>query len=377
MLRADIYRPAAGTDLPVLLMRNPYGEPMVRLAPVVPAVEAGFAVVVQHCRGTGTSDGDFVPFEHEAADGVDTIEWCARQPWCNGRVGMYGPSYLGMVQLAAATAAPPALRALAPSVTPADYYWGLAFRQGAFQLGQSMAWHTLKSAQELAYRAGAGEDVSRHLPALMGLMASPAAGYAHLPVRDAPVVSEVLPSWRTWLRHEERGEYWSRLSYAGLHSRVTAPAFHVGGWFDLFLGGTLDNFVALSRGAATGHARRNQRLVIGPWTHVDQTGAAGELHFGGLAGAMAIQLERMQLDFLGSFLLPGRAEPGGPPVKLFVMGANVWGTRTPGRWPGPGGTAGTCTGTGHCPGRRRWRGRRRRHTCTTRPTRCRPWAARR
>ena len=132
-LRADVYRAAEGGPFPVLLIRNPYGEQLMRAAsPVIPAIDAGFAVVVQHCRGTGTSDGEFVTFENEAADGADAIEWCARQPWCDGSVAMLGPSYLGMVQLAAATAVPrpAALKGMVLIVTPADYHWGLAYRQG-------------------------------------------------------------------------------------------------------------------------------------------------------------------------------------------------------------------------------------------------------
>ncbi len=331
VLRAEVYRAAEGGPFPVLLIRNPYGEQMIRTAPVIPAVEAGFAVVVQSCRGTGRSDGDFVPFENEAVDGVDTIAWCARQPWSNGSVGMYGPSYLGMVQLAAATQAPEALKGLLPIVTPADYHWGLAYQQGAFQLGQTLGWHTLKSAQTLAYRAFAGEDVSGDLPALLGHMADTAASYLHLPVREAPAVSRILPTWQEWLDHEERDAFWTAMTYKDHRHRITTPALHVGGWFDLFLGGTLDNFVTLSRDAATGHARRNQRLLIGPWTHADQTGAAGELHFGVLASAQAIQLEQLQLDFLSRFVRPGGEEPGGWRVKLFVMGDNVW--REESEWP--------------------------------------------
>jgi uncharacterized protein len=331
VLRADIYRRADGGPFPVLLVRTPYGEPMIRSAPVLPAIDAGFAVVLQHCRGTGTSDGEFTPFENEADDGVDTIEWCARQRWCDGCVGMYGPSYLGMVQFAAAVRAPPALRCLLPVVTPADYYGGLAYRQGAFQLGQLLGWFTFKSAQTLAYRAAAGEDVSAEMPALLGHMTSMLAGYRHLPARDAPAVSRVLPAWRQWLDHEENDAFWSALSYAGQRGRITTPALHVGGWFDLFLGGTLDNFQTLSRAAATEHARRNQALIIGPWTHADQTGAAGELHFGLLASAQAAQLERLQLDFLRRFVTAGNAEWNGPRVRLFVMGDNVW--RDEDDWP--------------------------------------------
>jgi putative CocE/NonD family hydrolase len=331
-LRADVYRCAEGGPFPVLLIRTPYGEQALRgLTPVIPAVDAGFAVVLQHCRGTGSSDGEFVPFEHEAADGVDTIDWCARQSWSTGSVAMYGASYLGMVQLAAATQAPPALKALAQLVTPADYHWGLAYRQGAFQLGQALGWHAMKSAQQLAYLAAAGQDISADMTALLGLMADPAAGSRHLPVRDAPAVSRILPSWRRWLDHEERDTYWAGLSYRDTRARVATPALHVGGWFDLFLGGTLDNFSTLSRHAATGYARRNQRLIVGPWTHTDRTGVLGEVHFGTRASDLAIQLERVQLDFLRRAVGPGEQELPGPPVRLFVMGDNVW--RDEDEWP--------------------------------------------
>jgi len=331
ILRADIYRPAQGGPFPVLLVRTPYGEPMVRTAPVLPAVDAGFAVVLQHCRGTGTSDGEFTPFASEPDDGVDTIEWCARQPWCNGRVGMYGPSYLGMVQFAAAAAAPPALRCLVPVVAPADYHGGLAYRQGAFQLGQLLGWYTLKSAQTLQYRAAAGEDVSADMPALLAHMADMAAGYRHLPAREAPAVSRILPSWQTWLDHEERDAFWDDLSYAARRDRITTPALHVGGWFDLFLGGTLDNFRTLRRFAATEHARRSQALIVGPWTHADQTGTAGELHFGLLASAQAIGLEQQQVGFLRRFVAGQAGDWDGPRVRLFVMGDNAW--RDEDDWP--------------------------------------------
>ena len=331
ILRADIYRAAEGGPFPVLLVRTPYGEPMVRTAPVLPAIDAGFAVVLQHCRGTGTSDGEFTPFASEPDDGVDTIEWCARQPWCNGRVGMYGPSYLGMVQFAAAVAAPPALTCLLPVVAPADYYGGLAYRQGALQLGQMLGWYTLKSAQTLLYRAAAGEDVSADLGALLRHMTRMVADYDHLPAREAPAVSRILLSWQTWLDHEQRDAYWNDLSYAARRERITTPALHVGGWFDLFLGGTLDNFRTLSRAAATEHARRNQALIVGPWTHMDQTGAAGELNFGMLASALAIQLEQQQIRFLRRFAADGAQDWDGPRVRLFVMGDNVW--RDEDDWP--------------------------------------------
>jgi putative CocE/NonD family hydrolase len=331
LLRADIYRPAQGTTFPALLIRTPYGEPSVRNAPLRPAIDAGFAVVLQYCRGTGTSDGDFTPFESESDDGVDSIEWCAAQDWCDGRVGMWGSSYAGMVQLAAAVQAPPALKCLLPIVTPADYYGGLAYRQGAFQLGQLLGWYTMKSAQTLGYRAMAGEDVSADGPALAAHTANIAANYRHLPARDMPAVSRIIPGWQRWLDHEREDEYWRELSYAARRHRVTTPALHVGGWFDLFLGGTLDNYRMLRRSAATEHARRHQVLIVGPWTHSDQTGTAGELHFGPASSAPAIGLEQLQIGFLRTFIDGKDRERGAPRVKLFVMGDNVW--RDEDDWP--------------------------------------------
>ncbi len=341
-LRAAVYRPASGGPFPVLLIRNPYGEPMVRAAPVRPALDAGFAVVLQDCRGTGTSDGEFLTFESEALDGADSVEWCARQPWSDGSVAMFGASYLGMVQFAAASQAPSGLRAIVPVVTPADYHWGLVYRQGAFTLGQALAWHTLKSGQALAYNAAAGVDVSAELGSLLALMADPAAAYAHLPLRDTPAVSRILPSWRKWLDHEVRDDYWDGLSYRDARDRVSAPALHVGGWFDLFLGGTLDNFAFLAQHAATARARDGQRLIVGPWTHGDRSGVAGELHFGAFGSEQAIQLEQLQIEFLRAATgrpgaatgRPGAAGAGdvpGPRVRLFVMGDNVW--REEDEWP--------------------------------------------
>jgi uncharacterized protein len=331
LLRADIYRPAGGGPFPALLVRTPYGEPAIRTSPVLPALDAGFAVVLQYCRGTGTSDGEFTPFENEAADGADVIEWCARQDWCDGRVGMWGSSYVGMVQFAAAVQAPPALKCLLPIVTPADYYGGLAYRQGAFQLGQLLGWYTMKSAQTVGYRAAAGEDVSADRAALMAHTLGLAGAYRHLPARDMPAVSRILPAWQRWLDHERLDEYWRELSYGARRDRITTPALHVAGWFDLFLGGTLDNYTTLRRTAASAHARRHQALIVGPWTHSDQTGLAGELHFGGLASALAIGLEQLQVGFLRTYIDDQERERGSLRVKLFVMGDNVW--RDEDDWP--------------------------------------------
>ena len=126
ILRADVWRPAGEGPFPALLMRTPYDRTQaVNLAgspDPFRATAAGYAMVVQDVRGRYASDGTFVPFEHEAADGFDTVEWVAAQPWCDGNVGMFGGSYVGYTQWAAASLRPPHLRAIAPVVATSDLH---------------------------------------------------------------------------------------------------------------------------------------------------------------------------------------------------------------------------------------------------------------
>jgi uncharacterized protein len=316
-LEGVLYR-GAGAVQPVLLVRTPYSEPMSRPLPILPALDAGFAVLVQDCRGTGRSDGEFRTFENEAADGLDTVAWLVRQPWCDGKVVMFGMSYLGMAQLAVTGHRPEGLVAIAPTVTPDDYRDGLVYRQGAFQLGQALAWHLLEAVQLI----GRGEDVAARMAGLMALVGDTETAYRTLPLADRPGVSAVLPSWRTWLERESDAEYWRGISYATRRTAIAVPALHVGGWFDLFLRGTLDNYTTMA-GAAP-----DQHLVVGPWSHIDQTGALGEVFYDG-GSAQAIRLEDQQLRFLTESVA-GRPTSV-PPVQLYVMGANRW--RTEHEWP--------------------------------------------
>lgn len=121
-LATDIARPGGPGPFPVILVRTCYhrkdafannsGNNYLRF------VERGYAVVIQDVRGKFDSEGEFNPIAQEADDGHATIDWIANQRWCNGRIGMWGRSYLGMVQTPAASRQHPALRAIAPSVPP-------------------------------------------------------------------------------------------------------------------------------------------------------------------------------------------------------------------------------------------------------------------
>jgi uncharacterized protein len=321
-LGAVVYR-RPGAPRPVLLVRTPYNEAMSRSLPVLPALEAGFAVMVQDCRGTGGSDGEMRTFETETADGLATLDWVVQQPWCDGKVVMFGMSYLGMTQFAVAGHRPDGLVAIAPTVTPDDYRDGLVYRQGAFQVGQALAWHMLEAAQLIGRAAVRGEDVSALMAGLAELAGDTEAAYRALPLLDRPGVSAVLPSWRTWLERENDAAYWRDLSYASRRTAITVPGLHVGGWFDLFLRGTLDNYTTMA-----GEGAADQHLIVGPWSHIDQTGALGEVFYDG-GSAQAIRLEEQQLRFLTDSV-DGRPTSL-PPVQIYVMGANRW--RTEYEWP--------------------------------------------
>ena len=145
-LRANVYRPASEGRWPVLLTRLPYGKDLPLGSSEINPVQAarhGYAVVIQDTRGRFTSEGEWKPFETEADDGFDTVAWAAQQPFCDGQVGMYGASYFGFTQWAAALRQPPALKAMAPSITWCDPLNGLAFRGGALELGTTAHWGLL------------------------------------------------------------------------------------------------------------------------------------------------------------------------------------------------------------------------------------------
>jgi putative CocE/NonD family hydrolase len=332
ILRASVFRPTADGRYPVILVRNVYGEALVRgQIPTLTAPLGGMAVVVQDTRGSGNSDGASTPFVDETADGLDTIAWCACQPWSSGAVGMMGVSYLGATQLLAARAAPPALKAIAPGITASEYYEGWTYQGGAFQLGFMLQWALGFAMRNLGRLAAAGQDVGALRSALMRVAAHSDDAVRYLPLRDIPGLAELAPAWLDWLDHPTRDAWWEALSIRNHHGDFRAPALHVGGWSDIFLKGTLENFVGLRAAAATDEARRNQRLIVGPWAHGSTDRAVGQIDFGMFANQLAFQLEAKQLDFLARFLKPHQPEPQGAPVSIFVMGDNVW--RDEADWP--------------------------------------------
>ncbi|MCC6629983.1 MAG: CocE/NonD family hydrolase [Chloroflexi bacterium] len=334
-LLADLYVPDGPGPWPALLQRTPYNKAAANTIMVMldtrRALRAGYAVVIQDVRGRYESPGEFEPFANEVADGYDTVEWVAAQPWCNGQVAMFGISYVGATQWLAAIGRPPHLAAIAPTVTSSDYYEGWTYQGGAFELSFCGSWGAMLALNQLQRAANWNNDdpaVQRQLDAQDGL----GGALWSLPLGDIAGLA-ALPAFQDWLAHPTFDDYWRRWRIADHYSRLDLPVFNTGGWYDIFLGGTLQNYTGMRAGAATPAARAAQRLVIGPWEHVlPFPNKVGEWNFGHRASAGMLDRDGLLLRWL-DWTLKGEANGAAddPPVRLFVMGENRW--RAEEEWP--------------------------------------------
>jgi uncharacterized protein len=337
-LRANVYRPPGEGPWPTLLTRTPYGkddvDALLWLEPVR-AAHRGFLVVIQDTRGRFASDGEWSPFAFEREDGYDAVEWAARLPGSNGRVGMFGDSYVGNTQWMAAVEQPPSLGAIAPALTWSEPLDGLLGRGGALELGLALRWTLETGAAHLARLALSEQERHERLAALLDAYDRLAAdGYRDLPVHDTAALRGAdFPDLGTigMLRDAAIPD---RCRVAGRHARVLVPTLHIGGWHDIFLQGTLENYAAMR---ALG---RPARLVVGPWTHSTFVDPIGEQCFGvrshrlGAPAHAEGDLTDLQLAWLRRRLVidaPLEQPDEGAPVRIFVMGRNAWRDET--AWP--------------------------------------------
>lgn len=338
VLRSTVYRPQApGETFPVLLTRTPYGRDLAvnsaYFNPVTVAA-AGYVVVMQDCRGRFGSDGRFEPSVNEASDGAATVEWAARLPWSNGRVGMWGRSYFAETQWRAARYAPAALKALAPGVSAGgNANNGALYRGGAHELGSRLAWgHASISLNELMREHGDDpERRAKELQEWLALDAGFADGscYGVLPLRDLEprlgsfVRNEVIPS-----AGEGPGSGLCRLWDAASDVAVPLPTLHIGGWFDIFAPNTLEQY---RRQAALGRTLPGiePRLIMGPWTHTNLSGGYPDVHFGAAASAGIVDgrgdLSSIHAAWFDAVLKGDeQAIAGLPKVLLYFLGENRW-----------------------------------------------------
>lgn len=309
-LVTDLYWPQGSGALPTILVRTPYGR-RGGAATAVPIMarlfaERGYRVAVQSTRGTFGSGGQ-MEFTHEVGDGRAAADWIVSQPWSNGEIGTYGPSYLSSVQWALATTRPPQLKAMAIQIMTADSRRSL-YPGGSFALDTALTWSHVLAHQEL--------DSASALRAFLGQRQALERAFRHLPLIDADVVGigRVVPFYRDWLLHDQPGDsYWGPLDFSSAIPDVGVPVCMVGGWYDYYLPYMLDDYRRLVE------AETDVQLTIGHWAH---TSTAAVL--AGFREALAW----FDLHLRGETHRRRRA-----PVRVEVMGGGGW--RDLDRWPPP------------------------------------------
>lgn len=298
LLKTDHYAPRAQGPHPTILMRLPYGRR--GFGPIAEAyAERGFHVVVQACRGTDRSGGDFDPFANERADGLATLRWIADQDWFDGRLGLTGPSYLGYAQWAISDALP-SVAAMATKVTTSNFR-PVVFPSGAFHLNLWLSWVQVieglrKAPLATAARMVAG-DIERRTDR--------AAAVLPLIEADTAAVGHPVGFWRHWFENAIGNDaFWSALDHSHRLSATTPPVHFISGWYDFMIDPLLEDYQRL---VALGHT---PYLTIGSWFHIS---------------------EALQRDNLRETLVWMRAKLMGDttglrryPVRIHVSGCDEW-----------------------------------------------------
>jgi putative CocE/NonD family hydrolase len=388
VLRANVYRASDDGAYPVLLSRQPYDKNtninLVYADPVRLAA-AGYLVVMQDVRGRYASDGDFDPGVHEFEDGYDTVQWAAGLPGSNGRVGTWGRSYHAETQWRAAVTGPPALRSMVLGVSKFHYNLEAQERPGGAHEGSRLGWYQFQIGAEALRRrwiddpARAAEE-QRLLAETTARLASGEL-FDLLPLRqlgDLPgsVLGEVIAAMDRPPDAPLNRRPWPSDTY----DVVRADTFHIGGWYDIFTKGTLDQYQAMAAAAARSR-RRPPRLLVGLWTHSSFVSRQGEVDFGSdasgadLGGTGGLNAEHLR--WFGATL---KGDDQGlvdvPPVRLFVMGENCWRGYDQYRSPHGGSRTGISIPAEDCVAPLR-RPAAQTASTTTRPTQCRPGVGRR
>ncbi len=298
-LYANIFLPSDKSRVPAILVRTPYGKWDPLLPNYVALLDHGYAIVVEDVRGRYESEGAFQPLTQEPADGSDTIDWIARQPWSDGKVGMAGGSYLGIAQWKAALTGNPHLKAIFPVVSGDDDYRDRFYSTGgAMKLGNRLLW-----MKENLHVPAYHPDFTQYV--------------MHLPLRTADVASTGRESdmYQAVLDHPSFDVFWRRISVKEHLDKVHVPVFAVGGWYDNFAESDLEAFAALHKMSGLNH------ILIGPWPH-NMSIPFPQVDFG---PESKVPITALQMEWFDQWLM-GKDTPIGSraPVQVFVMGANRW-----------------------------------------------------
>lgn len=234
-LATKVYRNENAPPQPAILLRTPYGKDNLIPKDIIDTfLERGYVYVAQDMRGRFDSEGESFVFFDDIQDGYDTIEWVANQKWCNGKVGTFGPSAMGIVQNVVAGAKPPHLVCQVIIAASSSLYHEAVFQGGAFRKGLAEGW-----------------------------------------IKTNNFPRKLLKKFQ---EHPNYDSLWEMVNSRTKHKVMNVPALHIGGWFDIFQEGTLQSFKGRQEQGAKG-ARGKQLLIMGPWTHNIGNQPLGDIKF--------------------------------------------------------------------------------------------------
>jgi len=345
-LATDIYRPEIPGKYPAILIRSPYSKSRVDamlgdLMDIPRIAAAGYVLVIQDIRGSGASGGEFRQYETEMNDSYDSVEWVAAQSWCNGNVGMYGVSALGVNQWRAALMQPPHLKAVCPAMATSAVRRGWLFLTdgGVFRLHNLINWYVMMCAANVGNADVPPEKLSILKDRVASMQQNLEEQFRYLPLKDIPgikIMEEIgmgsAHPFADYVAHLGDNDYWREILGSAPLEKVTVPAFQICGWLEDGGNETLSSYIGMRERGGSALARRHQKMILGPWMHGRLERSLGDLDFGEAATGKAIDALGMQLRWF-DYWLKGieNGISNELPVKIFVMGDNVW--RDENEWP--------------------------------------------
>ena len=326
-LATEVYLPASSGKYPVILTRSPYNRRLTATGSncdnnqLIEFARRGYVALNQDARGRYRSEGTFDPFRQERADGFDAVEWAAAQPWSNGKVGIFGGSYVGVTTWQATVAAPPHLVTAIPSITASDYHDNWAYVNGAFDLNLNLGW-TVNFLAADGYRRtleGSGlavEEMNRRVASwLADAQRDLLTQWVWtLPLKGFSKFEKIAPYYYDWLNHPNFDSYWEKASLEDQYTNVSVPTLTYGGWYDVFSVGTMRNFTGVRASGASAAARQGAKLVM---TCCGHTGGQGLINWGPKAQAYEGDLNSRWFDFYLKGAQNGIDRE--PAARLFVM----------------------------------------------------------
>jgi uncharacterized protein len=314
LLVSEIYHPKGEDKTPTILVRIPFSNTFKnRLATDAIGsfwASRGYTVVIQGTRGRYKSSGYFYPLIHEHTDGIETLSWIAKQPWFNGKIGMWGGSAFGHTQWVLADNKNSDLDALMIQIASSDFH-GMFYPGGAFSLESALFW---------AIRSYGTEDRVPKFDALE-------RGFNGLPLIEADNrAARDIDFFNDWVLHDKPDAYWSEIDGNERAKNLQAPVLLMAGWFDPFLPTQLHDF-KLIRQHANIKVSNSSQLIIGPWTHADSI----KFPDGSTAEDYRPASLAPSIDWFDHHLMGKQNKATIAPVKLFVMGENKW--RYEQEWP--------------------------------------------